>query len=103
MAKPKKIKVVISENLKHFLEKVDNELRDRGAKDYNLCEILEKLIISSSAKKIIDDFVNENTPESYKLSKLLNTPGEREKILELLQDKSFGLTGSNATENQAQV
>jgi len=103
MSKPRKIKIIISDEVRGLLAEVDSELKSRGARDYDLCEIIEQLLVSESAKTILDDFVNKHTPESYKITKLLDTPGEREKILELLQDKNFGLTDSHANANNAQV
>ena len=97
MAKIKKTKIILSEKAKTHLEQIDQELQQRGAKDYDLCEIIEELLVSRHSQTIIDQFVNKKTPESYKLSRLLDTPGEREKILELLQDKSFGMSGHNGS------
>ena len=90
MAK-KRMKIAINEAVQNRLSVVFDELSARGAEDFDLGEILTRLIELPEAQKVIDNFVNDNTPESYKIHELLKTPGEREKILELLKDKSFGL------------
>ena len=85
------MKVSIGESVRETLEDAFNELVARGAEDFDLGDVLTRLVEMPQAQKVIDAFVNENTPESYKINQLLKTPGEREKVLELLKDKSFGL------------
>ena len=103
MAKLKKSKIGITSKVQGALEKVDLELKERGAKNYELGVVLERLIESDQANRVIDEFVNDHTPESYKLSCLLDTPGEREKLLELLQDKNFGMSTSNGFKDQPSI
>lgn len=103
MAKTKKSKITLSEKVKEALWEVDKELRSRGADGYDLCAILESLLSSKSSKEIIDQFVDHHTPESYKISQLLSQPEEREKILEFLQAKNFGMDATNGSQIEAQV
>ena len=81
MPRAKKMKFVLSEEVRNSLETIDSELKKRGAKDYDLCQIFEDFFRSRDSKEVIDRFVDKNTPEDYKLSQLLAEPEEREKIL----------------------
>jgi len=99
MARKKKIKIKLTEKLLGQLEKVHDELIARGANDFNLVHILERLMQERGSQTIIDEFVNEHTPNNYKIAKLLETPEERERILKILENKSFGLSVSEAHAN----
>jgi len=101
MAK-KKMKISISETVQKKMEVAFDELTSRGADNLDMGDVLSELVQLPEAQSVIDKFVNEKTPESYKINQLLNTPGEREKVLELLRDKSFGL-GSSVIQEEPEV
>jgi len=93
MAKQRKMKLTINDEVKAVLTQPFDELISRGAIDFDISEVLSRVLSTSAAKKVIDEFVDENTPESFKINQLLSDPSEREKVLELLKDKSFGMAG----------
>ncbi len=91
MARPKELQFKPTEAVKNRMKEIDSELKSRGAKDFNINEIIEKLFFSAISQVIIDEFVTQKTPENYKLAQLLETPGEREKILKIIENKKFGI------------
>lgn len=91
MARPKKQKITVSDDVKARLLDVANELSNRGAKEFDISALLDRLVKSKDSQTVIDEFVDENTPDTFKVSQLMNNPLEREKIQKLLEGRKFGL------------
>jgi|GEM_PF-2269956 len=91
MTKSKKVKVQLNEESQAILNNVATELHSRNAKDYNVCSVIDGLLGSPAGRKALDEFVDANTPEEYKIAKLLDDPRERERIRSILAEKSFGI------------
>ena len=106
MKKSAKMKLKISKTVEEKLREVHEELIKRGATNFDVSELLEQVIMLPDTQKVIDQFLTLKSPEDYKIRELLNTPGEREKVLALLNNKNFGLAPNGSvhgTENPAQL
>jgi hypothetical protein len=91
MARKRKVKLKISTELLSKLEPVHEELINRGAEGIDLCQLLERLFDEPNAQSVVDHFVNDHTPNDYKIARLLETPEERERLLKIIENKQFGL------------
>lgn len=92
MARQKKMKLQYSEFSQNFYKKIHDELVARGAKSFKMEELTDELVKASSSKAIVDNFVSQHTPESYKIDQLLQSPTDREEILKLIKDRNYGLS-----------
>ena len=84
--------IKISAEVKERLQSVGSELKSRGATEFDPSNILDALVNSEFGAQVIDKFVNDHTPEEFKLRKILEMPEEREKLLGLIGDREFGFS-----------
>ncbi|MFZ3229924.1 MAG: hypothetical protein WA160_06955 [Pseudobdellovibrio sp.] len=83
-------KVLVSAELNQIIKDLRKKLKERDVKDFSTEDFLDYLYKSVKAD-VIDQFVEQKTPISFKLNKLLNNPKSKkdlEKYLESIYAKA---------------
>lgn len=73
-------RLMVSGRAYESFEKVKAQLRERGVKEFTFQRYLDGLL-DKTPEKTMEDIIEENTPDEYRISEALRDPAMKKRIL----------------------